>query len=241
MSSEYALELCGVWKKYSTSEFFHRSVREEIVGLFKQKTGDALGKDEFWALKDVNLALKRGDVVGLYGANGAGKTTILKIISSITYPTMGSVAVNGTVAPLIEVGAGFHPDLTGRENIYVNGTIIGMEIKDIRARMPGIIAFSELEGFIDMPVKKYSSGMYLRLGFAVAVNSSAEILLFDEILSVSDVDFQNKCINKIRELKQYNRTIIMVSHNLSLLRETADSIYLIKDSTAVLMPTVGLF
>ncbi|WP_420266937.1 ABC transporter ATP-binding protein [Candidatus Magnetominusculus dajiuhuensis] len=236
MSSEYALELCGVWKKYSTSEFFHRSVREEIVGLFKQKTGDALSKDEFWALKDVNLALKRGDVVGLYGANGAGKTTILKIISSITYPTLGSVAVNGTVAPLIEVGAGFHPDLTGRENIYVNGTIIGMEIKDIRARMPGIIAFSELEGFIDMPVKKYSSGMYLRLGFAVAVNSSAEILLFDEILSVSDVDFQNKCINKIRELKQDNRTIIMVSHNLNLLRETADSIYLIKDSTAVPMP-----
>ncbi|MBF0568763.1 MAG: ABC transporter ATP-binding protein [Nitrospirae bacterium] len=236
MSSEYALELCGVWKKYSISEFFHRSVREEIVGLFKHKTGDALSKDEFWALKDVNLALKRGDVVGLYGANGAGKTTILKIISSITYPTLGSVAVNGTVAPLIEVGAGFHPDLTGRENIYVNGTIIGMEIKDIRARMPGIIAFSELEGFIDMPVKKYSSGMYLRLGFAVAVNSSAEILLFDEILSVSDVDFQNKCINKIRELKQDNRTIIMVSHNLNLLRETADSIYLIKDSTAVLMP-----
>ncbi|MBF0458839.1 MAG: ABC transporter ATP-binding protein [Nitrospirae bacterium] len=233
MSSEYAVKLDGVWKKYSTTEFFHRSVREEITGLLSRKKDEILTKDEFWALRDINLEFKKGDVVGLYGANGAGKTTIFKIISSITYPTKGSVTVNGTVAPLIEVGAGFHPDLTGRENIYVNGTIIGMEIREIKERMGNIIAFSELEGFIDMPVKKYSSGMYLRLGFAVAVNSSAGILLFDEILSVSDVAFQQKCIAKIKDLKREDRTIVMVSHNLNLLRETADTIYLIKDGTAV--------
>ncbi|MCG6553172.1 MAG: ABC transporter ATP-binding protein [Candidatus Magnetominusculus sp. LBB02] len=235
MSSDYVLKLDNVWKKYSKTEFFHKSVREEITGLFSRKKDGALTKDEFWALKAINLEFKRGDVIGLYGSNGAGKTTILKIISSITYPTTGSVTVNTSVAPLIEVGAGFHPDLTGRENIYVNGTIIGMEIKEIRAKMPDIIAFSELSDFIDMPVKKYSSGMYLRLGFAVAVNSSAGIMLFDEIMSVSDGAFQQKCINKIKELKQDSRTIVMVSHNLSLLQQTADKIYLIKDSTAVPM------
>ncbi|KWT89414.1 ABC transporter ATP-binding protein [Candidatus Magnetominusculus xianensis] len=234
-SDEYTLKLDGVWKKYSTTDFFHKSIREEIVGLFNRKKDDTLSKDEFWALRDINLEFKQGDVVGLYGTNGAGKTTILKIISSITYPTIGSITVNGTVAPLIEVGAGFHPDLTGRENIYVNGTIIGMQIKEIKEKMDNIIAFSELAAFIDMPVKKYSSGMYLRLGFAIAVNSSAGILLFDEIMSVSDGAFQQKCIDKIKELKRENRTIVMVSHNLSLLRETADKIYLIKDSTAVPM------
>ncbi|MBF0318703.1 MAG: ABC transporter ATP-binding protein [Nitrospirae bacterium] len=237
MSSEYALQLDGVWKKYSKTEFFHKSIREEVVGLFKwKKDGTSLSKDEFWALKDVNLRLKRGEAIGLYGANGAGKTTILKVVSSITYPTIGDITVNGTVAPLIEVGAGFHPDLSGRENIYVNGTIIGMQIKEIKAKMDSIVGFSELEGFIDMPVKKYSSGMYLRLGFSVAVNSSAEVLLFDEILSVSDKAFQQKCVDKIKELKREGRSIIMVSHNLALLRETADSIYLIKDCTAVPMP-----
>lgn len=191
-------------------------MREDIVSLFKWNNSD-LKRDEFWALKGVNLTVQRGECVGLYGPNGAGKSTILKLIASVTYPTKGDVKVMGRVAPLIEIGAGFHMDLTGRENIFINGAILGMSIKEIKSKLNDIIEFSELGQFIDMPVKKYSSGMYLRLGFSVAVHSSAEILLIDEILAVGDEDFQRKCIEKIKELIGDGRTIIMVSHNRELM------------------------
>lgn len=216
IAADTIIELRDVWKKYSLRETFHRSLREDIVNLFKWNNKE-LKKDEFWALKGINMTVHRGECIGLYGPNGAGKSTILKLIASVTYPTKGEVKVIGRVAPLIEVGAGFHMDLTGRENIFINGAILGMSIKEIRSKMNDIIEFSELGQFINMPVKKYSSGMYLRLGFSVAVHSSADILLIDEILAVGDEDFQRKCIEKIKELRREGRTIIMVTHKRELM------------------------
>lgn len=214
MSSDTIVELKHVWKKYSIRDIFHRSIREDVAEIFRG-TKDDLKEGEFWALKNINISLGWGECVGLYGPNGSGKTTILKLISSVTYPTRGEVTVKGRVAPLIAVGAGFHPDLTGRENIYMNGTIIGMSLKEIKGQMAEIIGFSELEKFIDMSVKKYSSGMYLKLGFSIAIHSSAEILLIDEILAVSDESFQKKCIKKIKDIKS-NKTMVVVSHNRPL-------------------------
>lgn len=202
-------------------------MREDIVNLFKWNNS-GFKRDEFWALKGINLTIRRGECIGLYGPNGAGKSTILKLIASVTYPTKGDVKVRSRVAPLIEVGAGFHMDLTGKENIFINGAILGMSIKEIKSKLNEIIEFSELGQFIDMPVKKYSSGMYLRLGFSVAVHSTADILLIDEILSVGDEDFQRKCIEKIRELRGEGRTIIIVSHNRELMARLTERILFIR-------------
>lgn len=232
MSSETAIELSNVWKKYSMRDIFHRSIREDIANVFKRGNGERLKEGEFWALKDINVTLKKGECVGLYGPNGAGKTTILKLIASVTYPDMGMIKVDGRVAPLIEVGAGFHPDLTGRENIYMNGAIIGMSLTEIRERIYDIIQFSELERFIDMPVKKYSSGMYLRLGFSVAIHSRAEILLMDEILAVGDEQFQQKCLDRIRDVKR-GKTLVLVSHNRPLMDSITDRIIFMKNGEAV--------
>jgi len=223
-----AVALRDAWKKYSLREIFHRSLREDIMRLIRGN-GQPLEKDEFWALQGITLEVPKGECVGIYGPNGAGKSTILKLIASVTYPTKGSVEVFGRVAPLIEVGAGFHPDLTGRENIFVNGTIIGMSIKEIKEKLDDIIAFSELGRFIDTPVKKYSSGMYLKLGMAIAVHSGADVLLIDEILSVGDETFRNKCIDTIQGLLDQGKTIIMVSHDKSLLEQIAHRIVYIED------------
>lgn len=233
MSSNIVIELKDVWKKYSLKERFHKSIREDLVNFLKRKNKD-LKKDEFWALKGINLRIKKGECIGLYGPNGAGKSTILKLIASVTYPTKGSVNVIGRVAPLIEIGAGFHMDLTGRENIFINGAILGMSIKEIKRKMNNIIDFSELREFIDMPVKKYSSGMYLRLGFSIAVHSDADILLIDEILAVGDENFKNKCIKKLKEIKKdNNRTMIIVSHNKTLMEQLVDRIIYIKKGEIV--------
>lgn len=226
IAADTIIELRDVWKKYSLRETFHRSLREDIVNLFKWNNRE-LKKDEFWALKGISMTVHRGECIGLYGPNGAGKSTILKLIASVTYPTKGEVKVTGRVAPLIEVGAGFHLDLTGRENIFINGAILGMSIKEIKSKLKDIIEFSELGRFIDMPVKKYSSGMYLRLGFSVAVHSTADILLIDEILAVGDEDFQRKCISKVMELKGCGRTIIIVSHNKDMIKKLTDDLFIV--------------
>ncbi len=207
-------------------------MREDIVNLFKWNSRE-LKKDEFWALKGINMTVHRGECIGLYGPNGAGKSTILKLIASVTYPTKGEVKVIGRVAPLIEVGAGFHMDLTGRENIFINGAILGMSIKEIRSKMNDIIEFSELGQFINMPVKKYSSGMYLKLGFSVAVHSSADILLIDEILAVGDEDFQRKCEYRLREHKKKGKTLLIVSHNKPLMESLSDRIIFLKNGESV--------
>ena len=216
-----------VWKKYYRHHIFHRSLREDIINFLRKKKNE-LKENEFWALKGVSFEIQRGECVGLYGPNGAGKSTILKIIAQVTYPTKGKVIVEGQTAPLIEIGAGFHMDLTGKENIYVNGTILGMHINEIKQKMSKIIEFSELEDFIDMPVKKYSSGMYLRLGFSVAIHSDADIFLIDEILAVGDEAFQKKCLDKIANLKEYGKTIIFVTHNRELMKKIADRILFVE-------------
>ncbi|MEH2384221.1 MAG: ABC transporter ATP-binding protein [Nostoc sp.] len=172
-------------------------------------------QEEFWALKDVSFEIKQGDRVGIIGRNGAGKSTLLKILSRITEPTQGSIKIKGRVASLLEVGTGFHPELTGRENIYLNGAILGMGKVEIKRKFDEIVAFAEVEKFLDTPVKRYSSGMYVRLAFAVAAHLEPEILIVDEVLAVGDVQFQKKCLGKMDDVSQEGRTVLFVSHNMS--------------------------
>ena len=179
--------------------------------------------EEFWALKDVSFEVKRGEVVGIIGRNGAGKSTLLKILSRITEPSAGRVTIKGRVASLLEVGTGFHPELTGRENIYLNGAILGMTRAEIRAKFDEIVAFAEVEKFLDTPVKRYSSGMYVRLAFAVAAHLEPEILVVDEVLAVGDAEFQKKCLGKMGEVANAGRTVLFVSHNMDALRRLCSS------------------
>jgi len=172
---------------------------------------------DFWALKDVSFEVREGEVVGIIGRNGAGKSTLLKILSRITEPTAGRVRVRGRVGSLLEVGTGFHPELTGRENIYLNGAILGMSRADVRRRFDEIVAFAEVERFLDTPVKRYSSGMYVRLGFAVAAHLEPEVLVIDEVLAVGDAEFQKKCLGKLSDAAKSGRTVLFVSHNTSSL------------------------
>jgi lipopolysaccharide transport system ATP-binding protein len=174
--------------------------------------------EEFWALKDVNFEVNRGEVLGIIGRNGAGKSTLLKILSRITEPTEGRVTIEGRVASLLEVGTGFHPELTGRENVYLNGAILGMTRAEVRRKFDEIVAFAEVEKFLDTPVKRYSSGMYVRLAFAVAAHLEPEILIVDEVLAVGDAEFQRKCLGKMNEVsRREGRTILVVSHNMGVI------------------------
>ena len=173
--------------------------------------------EEFWALKDVSFEIKSGDRVGIIGRNGAGKSTLLKILSRITEPTKGRVKIAGRVASLLEVGTGFHPELTGRENIFLNGAILGMTRREIQKKFDAIVAFAEVEKFLDTPVKRYSSGMYVRLAFAVAAHLEPEILVVDEVLAVGDFQFQKKCLGKMEEIGRTGRTILFVSHNMAMI------------------------
>ncbi len=185
--------------------------------------------EEFWALKDVSFEVKRGEVLGIIGRNGAGKSTLLKILSRITEPTEGRVTIKGRVASLLEVGTGFHPELTGRENIYLNGAILGMTRAEIRRKFDEIVAFAEVEKFLDTPVKRYSSGMYVRLAFAVAAHLEPEILIVDEVLAVGDAEFQKKCLGKIADVAGGGRTVIFVSHNMRAIVQLCDRCLLLKD------------
>ena len=174
--------------------------------------------EEFWALKDVSFEVKQGEVLGIIGRNGAGKSTLLKILSRITEPTEGRVSLRGRVASLLEVGTGFHPELTGRENIFLNGAILGMTQREIRKKFDEIVAFAEVEKFLDTPVKHYSSGMYVRLAFAVAAHLEPEILVVDEVLAVGDAEFQKKCLGKMDEVsRREGRTVLFVSHNMGVI------------------------
>ena len=174
--------------------------------------------EEFWALKDVSFEIKQGDRVGIIGRNGAGKSTLLKVLSRITEPTSGKISIKGRVASLLEVGTGFHPELTGRENVYLNGAILGMDRVEIKKKFDEIVAFAEVERFLDTPVKRYSSGMYVRLAFAVAAHLEPEILIVDEVLAVGDAQFQKKCLGKMEDVSHEGRIIIFVSHNLSIIQ-----------------------
>src|SRR5687767_1640193 len=172
--------------------------------------------EEFWALKDVNFEVKQGEVLGIIGRNGAGKSTLLKLLSKVTTPTTGSIKVKGRIASLLEVGTGFHPDLTGRENVFLNGAILGMSKREIQSKFDEIVDFAGVERYIDTPVKRYSSGMYVRLAFAVAAHLESEVFIVDEVLAVGDADFQQKCLGKMGEVsKGEGRTILFVSHNMN--------------------------
>tara|TARA_R110002096_G_scaffold285073_10_gene478913 strand:+ start:3744 stop:4973 length:1230 start_codon:yes stop_codon:yes gene_type:complete len=179
--------------------------------------------EEFWALKDVSFEVKQGEALGIIGHNGAGKSTLLKLLSRITEPSKGRITLHGRVSSLLEVGTGFHPELTGRENIFLNGAILGMNKSEIRAKFDEIVAFAGVEKFLDTPVKRYSSGMYVRLAFAVAAHLESEILVVDEVLAVGDMDFQKKCLGKMNDITQTGRTVLFVSHNLQAVRKLCDS------------------
>jgi len=207
-----AIEVSNVSKQFVLRHT--RSIKEAVVWLVKGRKGDLSKK--FHALKDVSLMVETGETVALLGLNGSGKSTLLKHISGVMLPDSGSVYTRGRVAGLIEVGAGFHPDLSGRDNVYLNGAILGMTEKQINERFDAIIEFSEIGEFIDTEVKFYSSGMYLRLAFSVAVHTDPEVFLIDEILAVGDEPFQRKCIAKIQELAQQGKTLVVVSHDLDL-------------------------
>jgi lipopolysaccharide transport system ATP-binding protein len=186
--------------------------------------------EEFWALKDVSFEVRRGEVLGIIGRNGAGKSTLLKILSRITEPTRGRIVIRGRVASLLEVGTGFHQELTGRENIYLNGAILGMTRSEIRRKFDEIVAFAEVEKFLDTPVKRYSSGMYVRLAFAVAAHLEPEILVVDEVLAVGDADFQNKCLGKMNNVATVEgRTVIFVSHNMAVVQHLCERVILLKN------------
>jgi lipopolysaccharide transport system ATP-binding protein len=207
-----AISIKNVSKKYVIGKQKDGSLRGTLAGMFSRGKAKT---EEFLALNDVSFDIQQGDVVGIIGKNGAGKSTLLKILSQITKPSAGSIEINGRVASLLEVGTGFHPELTGRENVYLNGTILGMTRKEVKAKFDEIVAFSGVEKFIDTPVKHYSSGMYVRLAFAVAAHLEPEILIIDEVLAVGDAEFQKKCLGKMGEVAGEGRTVIFVSHDLS--------------------------
>lgn len=226
--NEPAISVRNLSKMYHLGEINRRTLADEIrYGWLKLRGKDPVAhmgkigvkaKDrnpEFWALRDVSFEVQPGEVVGVIGRNGAGKSTLLKILTRITEPTTGEAVINGRVGSLLEVGTGFHPELTGRENVYLNGTILGMKRREIAAKFDEIVAFSEIEQFIDTPVKRYSSGMYVRLAFAVAAHLEPEILLVDEVLAVGDAAFQKKCLGKMGDVAKEGRTILFVSHNMA--------------------------
>jgi lipopolysaccharide transport system ATP-binding protein len=181
-----------------------------------------------WALKDVSFEVGPGEIVGIIGRNGAGKSTLLKILARVVSPTSGEVDIYGRVGSLLQVGTGFHPDLTGRENVYLNGAILGMKAFEIKTRFDEIVEFSEVGSFLDTPVKYYSSGMYLRLAFAIAAHFEPEVLLFDEVLAVGDESFQKKCVDKIKEVSRQGRTILWVSHNMKAIERHCERVFLIQ-------------
>jgi lipopolysaccharide transport system ATP-binding protein len=217
-----AVEVAGVSKKFRRGEL-HDSLRDLLPALVRRavRRGSVpeLAPREFWALHDVSFAVGRGDALGVVGGNGAGKSTLLKLLGGILRPTHGAVRVDGRLSALIEVSAGFHPDLTGRENVFLYGTILGMTRRDIRSRFDAIVAFSGLEEFIDTPVKRYSSGMFARLGFAVAAHVDPDVLLVDEVLAVGDVVFQRRCMARMHEALRQGTTVLFVSHNLRAVAE----------------------
>jgi lipopolysaccharide transport system ATP-binding protein len=234
MAEDVVIRSEGLGKKYlighENSRERYQTLRDAVarnVRSFGRTAKDLVsgrsmtGGDEFeelWALKDVSFEIKRGEVIGVIGSNGAGKSTLLKILSRITEPTGGRVTIQGRVASLLEVGTGFHPELTGRENTFLNGAILGMTKREIKAKFDEIVAFAEVEKFLDTPVKRYSSGMYVRLAFAVAAHLEPEILIVDEVLAVGDAQFQGKCLGKMQDVSQDGRTVLIVSHNMTMIR-----------------------
>lgn len=213
MKSKYAIEVKDVTKKFKIYYDKSNTLKEKLLFWNRNKS------ETRTVLQEINLNINKGDTVALIGVNGSGKSTLLKLMTKIIYPTTGKIITRGKLTSLLELGAGFHPDFTGRENIYFNASIFGLTKQEIENRIDDIISFSELQEFIDNPIRTYSSGQYMRLAFSIAINVDAEILLIDEILAVGDQHFQDKCFKKLQELKKSNKTIVIVSHNLDYVKE----------------------
>ena len=241
MDNDVAIKLEHVSKKYcknikGSMIYGLTDIGRNLAGL--KSRADQLRKNEFWAVNDISLEIKRGESFGFIGANGSGKTTLLKMLNGIFWPDKGRITVNGRVGALISVGAGFHPMLTGRENVYINGAILGMSQKEVDQKFADIVGFADIGDFLDAPVKHYSSGMYVRLGFAIAVHSDSDILLIDEVLAVGDKDFQVKCYQKMNEIRKKGTTIILVAHNEYTIREyTTRCLYLQNGNERFLGPS----
>ena len=233
---DIALQIEHLYKKFRKGEVYD-SLRDLIPALtgrlFRQQDLNDADQREFWALRDISFEVKRGEAFGIIGHNGAGKSTMLKILSRIMKPTRGSMVVNGRLSAMIETSAGFHPDLTGRDNIFLNGTILGMTRREIESKLDQIIDFSGLEDFIDTPVKRYSSGMNARLGFAVAAHVDPEILVVDEVLSVGDLVFQKNCMERMRSVVKAGTTVLFVSHNLKAVTELCQRAMLLDHGRSV--------
>lgn len=237
-SPDTILRISNLSKEYARGERprLNESFRELLTNLvmspikrFKTLSGETADENRFWALKNIEFEVQRGEVVGIIGRNGAGKSTLLKIISRITDPTEGRIEISGRVASLLEIGTGFHHELTGRENIFLNGAILGMTRKEIKRKFDEIVAFSEVEDFLDTPVKRYSSGMFMRLAFSVAAHLEPELLLIDEVLAVGDTEFQQKCIGKMDSIAKEGRTVLFVSHNLAAIQTLCSRAILLQD------------
>lgn len=229
--SDAAIRMEHVYKKFRKGETYNslRDLVPALTGkLLRPQELDAKKRREFWALQDISFEVERGHALGIIGHNGAGKSTALKILSRIMKPTSGRMVVNGRLSALIEVTAGFHPDLTGLENIYLHGTILGMTKREIKSKIDQIVAFSGIEEFIDTPVKRYSSGMYARLGFSVAAHVDPDVMIVDEVLSVGDFVFQQRCMDRIRSVIKAGTTVLFVSHNLKAVTEICDSAMLLE-------------
>jgi lipopolysaccharide transport system ATP-binding protein len=243
--SNIAIQCYGISKRYCIGERqSYKALRDVLTDAFKSpfrrlrrarggSEDRENGKPTIWALRDVSFEIKHGEVVGIIGRNGSGKSTLLKVLSQVTEPTCGYAEINGRVGSLLEVGSGFHPELTGRENIFLNGAILGMRKMEIKRRLDEIVAFAEVERFVDTAVKHYSSGMYLRLAFAVAAHLEPEILLVDEVLAVGDAAFQRKCLGKMNDVARKGRTIVFVSHNMVALRSLCDRVVWLEGGVVV--------
>ncbi len=229
----FAVEVVGVTKRFRLYHEKYSSLKERMIHFGR------IPYEDFWALRDINLEIQEGETVGLIGHNGSGKSTLLKIIAGILQPTEGVVRTRGRLAALLELGAGFHPDLTGRENVFMNATLLGLKEREIERKFDEIVAFAELENFIDNQVKFYSSGMYVRLGFAVAVNMDPDILLVDEVLAVGDEAFQRKCIERVRSFQKEGRTIVLVTHGVDQVRQVCNWAAVLDHGVKVIEGTPG--
>ncbi len=240
--SELVIDIVGLGKRYALS---HRHRPDSLKSWLRSQanqlgsTEPAPQDEEFWALKDVSLQVNQGECLALIGKNGSGKSTLLKILSRIIPPTSGHIRVRGRVASLLEVGTGFHPELTGRENVFLNGAMLGCPKRDIRRRFDEIVAFSGVERFLDTPVKHYSSGMYVRLAYAVAAHVDADILVVDEVLAVGDAEFQKKCLEHMKKQLLQHKTCVLVSHNTDAIKQLATKVIWLDSGTIVETAGVG--
>ena len=242
MKNEIAISIENIGKRYRLGYIGGATLREDLGRWWQERKYKAethcgrmsestRSPDDFWALRNINLEVPRGEVLGLIGRNGAGKSTLLKILSRITAPTTGKATIRGRVGSLLEVGTGFHPELTGRENVYLNGTILGMRRMEIKGKFDAIVEFAQMSRFIDTPVKRYSSGMTVKLAFAVAAHLEPEILLVDEVLAVGDAEFQSRCIQRMRDIGNNGATVLVVSHSMALVHDLCRRVCLIADGT----------